>query len=699
MNIALPERGLARHAAAVLVSTAAVALVTAAVYALEQVAPVLSLGVLYLFAVLPIAVFCRARVRGRRSRSASMLAFNWFFLPPRTRSRSPTGRTGSRSPSTSSIAVVVSELAARARRRAAEAEQRAREEALLAEVAGRAARERATIAGRARRHRERVAARARRRARRIELDSAPAARARTSRRSSSGGRPQRRDACSSSGARPTRRPPQRFLPALASLLAVAVDRERLGARRVEAETLRRSDAVKTAILRAVSHDLRSPLTAIRVGDRERSRTGRSSSTRRTAPRSSTTIEARRGASTGSSRTCSTSRASRPAPPSRSASSGRSTSSSARRSTSSAGADRVASRSRCRTTASVEVDGAQIERVLVEPARERARFSPPERRSSSRRRAATTARRRARRRPRPRAHRPGSWSGSSSRSSRRRRPAAAAPGSASRSREGSPRRTAAGSGPSRGRAGRGVRLSLPCVAVAVGGRVSGARVLVVDDEPQILRALETTLRGAGYDVETAATGEDALTLAGVAAARRGHPRPRPARARAASRSAASCASGRDAPVLILSAVGEEREKVAALDAGADDYVTKPFGDRGAARAAARGAAARRPRAASPSIEVGELEIDLEKRAVPSRRRAHPADAARVRAPPALRDERGQAAHPPHDPARGLGPRVPDRVALPPRLRLAASPQDRARPDAAPLPPHRAGRRLPLRRRKS
>jgi two-component system, OmpR family, sensor histidine kinase KdpD len=56
----------------------------------------------------------------------------------------------------------------------------------------------------------------------------------------------------------------RLVPALASLLAVTADRERLDRRAVEAETLRRSDVVKTAILRAVSHDLRSPLTAIRA---------------------------------------------------------------------------------------------------------------------------------------------------------------------------------------------------------------------------------------------------------------------------------------------------------------------------------------------------------------------------------------------------------------------------------------------------
>ena len=52
------------------------------------------------------------------------------------------------------------------------------------------------------------------------------------------------------------------MPALASLLAVAVDRERLANEAFDAEALRRSDTVKTAVLRAVSHDLRSPLSAI-----------------------------------------------------------------------------------------------------------------------------------------------------------------------------------------------------------------------------------------------------------------------------------------------------------------------------------------------------------------------------------------------------------------------------------------------------
>ena len=57
---------------------------------------------------------------------------------------------------------------------------------------------------------------------------------------------------------------RRFLPALASLVAVAIDRERLAREAVEAEALRRSDTIKTAVLQAVSHDLRSPLTAIKV---------------------------------------------------------------------------------------------------------------------------------------------------------------------------------------------------------------------------------------------------------------------------------------------------------------------------------------------------------------------------------------------------------------------------------------------------
>jgi two-component system KDP operon response regulator KdpE len=142
-------------------------------------------------------------------------------------------------------------------------------------------------------------------------------------------------------------------------------------------------------------------------------------------------------------------------------------------------------------------------------------------------------------------------------------------------------------------------------------VSGARILVVDDEPQILSALKTTLRGAGYDVETAATGEDALIQASV----------RPPEGvildlvlpgKSGVEVCRELRKWSDAPVLVLSVIGDEQEKVAALDAGADDYVTKPFGmDELLARLRAL---LRRTAPAESRLEVGDLEIDLEKRAV-------------------------------------------------------------------------------------
>jgi two-component system KDP operon response regulator KdpE len=142
-------------------------------------------------------------------------------------------------------------------------------------------------------------------------------------------------------------------------------------------------------------------------------------------------------------------------------------------------------------------------------------------------------------------------------------------------------------------------------------VSGARILVVDDEPQILSALETTLRGAGYEVETAATGEDALIQASV----------RPPDGvildlvlpgKSGVEVCRELREWSDAPVLVLSVIGEEQEKVAALDAGADDYVTKPFGmDELLARLRA---VLRRVAPAESLLTVGDIEIDLEKEAV-------------------------------------------------------------------------------------
>lgn len=144
-------------------------------------------------------------------------------------------------------------------------------------------------------------------------------------------------------------------------------------------------------------------------------------------------------------------------------------------------------------------------------------------------------------------------------------------------------------------------------------VNATRVLVVDDEPQIVRGLTIVLRDAGYAVEAASTKAGALAAVST----------RPPEAvvldlvlpdgdgvsvvkeiRRWSR----------LPILVLSAVGDEREKVRALDAGADDYVTKPFGTE--ELLARLRAALRRSQDAGHAerVEVGGLTIDLEDRTV-------------------------------------------------------------------------------------
>jgi two-component system, OmpR family, KDP operon response regulator KdpE len=140
----------------------------------------------------------------------------------------------------------------------------------------------------------------------------------------------------------------------------------------------------------------------------------------------------------------------------------------------------------------------------------------------------------------------------------------------------------------------------------------ARVLVVVDEPQFLRALVTNLRGAGYEVDTAVTAAEALTTAGL------HPPDAfildlllPD-----GTGVEVCRELRtwtDAPIVLVSAVGEEEEKIAALDAGADDYVTKPFAI-GELLARLRAALRRAGSPAEPVLNVGPITVDLEKHAV-------------------------------------------------------------------------------------
>jgi two-component system KDP operon response regulator KdpE len=138
-----------------------------------------------------------------------------------------------------------------------------------------------------------------------------------------------------------------------------------------------------------------------------------------------------------------------------------------------------------------------------------------------------------------------------------------------------------------------------------------RILVVDDEPQITRVLRTTLSSHGYDIRVANDGESALDLMkdwpadlvitdlsmpsmdGLELTRR---------VRTKSR----------VPIIVLSVKGEERTKVQALDAGADDYVTKPFGIN-ELLARVRAALRRVPveeKQTGGMIEAGDFAIDLD-----------------------------------------------------------------------------------------
>jgi two-component system KDP operon response regulator KdpE len=139
-----------------------------------------------------------------------------------------------------------------------------------------------------------------------------------------------------------------------------------------------------------------------------------------------------------------------------------------------------------------------------------------------------------------------------------------------------------------------------------------RILVVDDEPQFLRALATNLRGAGYDVETATTATEALAAAGL----------RPPDAivldlllpdGTGTEVCRELRTWSTAPIVVVSAVGDEPEKIAALDAGADDYVTKPFAI-GELLARLRAALRRAGPPGEPVVEAGPIRIDLNEESV-------------------------------------------------------------------------------------
>ena len=203
------------------------------------------------------------------------------------------------------------------------------------------------------------------------------------------------------------------------------------------------------------------------------------------------------------------------------------------------------------------------------------------------------------------------------------------------------------------------------------------MLVVDDEPPILRALGTNLRARGYQVDLAPTGEEALQLAA-----RHRPDAVILDLGLPGISGIEVIEGlrgwTAVPIIILSARGGEHDKVAALDAGADDYVTKPFGmDELLARLRA---ALRRiaPAPESALVETADFTVDLAAKRVTRARRRGPADAHRVGAGRGAGPQRRQARVPAPAAAGRVGPAVRRGDQLPAGPHGPHPPQARARP---------------------
>ena len=200
----------------------------------------------------------------------------------------------------------------------------------------------------------------------------------------------------------------------------------------------------------------------------------------------------------------------------------------------------------------------------------------------------------------------------------------------------------------------------------------SRVLIVDDDPQLLRALRINLVARHHDVQVATTGADALQLAAIplpdlVLLDLGLP----------DLDGADVIHGlrgwTDVPIIVLSGRSGGPDKVAALDAGADDYVTKPFGVE--ELLARMRAVARRGSGAEggdPVVRFGDLSIDLVNRTVTGPTGAGPSGAGAVSA--------------------GRG--IPQSAGKPAPLCLPTATQTRARPRSSATPGDRARHGLPL-----
>jgi two-component system, OmpR family, sensor histidine kinase KdpD len=243
------------------VSIALLVAVTALIYPLREVMPAVSAGVLYLLVVLVISIGWGLRL-GLLTSLLGATAFNFFHIDPTARFMIAQAENWVALGAFFVTSVIASSVAEVARTRAADAELRRREAELATEMA------RLLLAGRRASHA--LSQTAIRLAEALELSFA-----RITLDTSSPGSGetdislQRGDQIigtliipADTDARTLGRVRDRIVPSLETLLGAALERERLQAEAVEADALRRSDEIKTALLRAVSHDLRTPLTAI-----------------------------------------------------------------------------------------------------------------------------------------------------------------------------------------------------------------------------------------------------------------------------------------------------------------------------------------------------------------------------------------------------------------------------------------------------
>ncbi len=240
----------------ILVAALSVAVTTALVYPLSEIAPVVALGVVYLVAVLLVSSIWGGWL-GVATAVASALAFNFFHIPPTGRFTISEGENWVALAVFFVAALVASTLAERARARTREAQERRQEADLSAEMA------RLLLRGSS--LDDALPAVSQRLARALELPSADI-------ELSAVEGDERRVALPlgvgtlliPAGVAPhvLERLQERIVPALEAILGAAIERDTLQREVVETSALRRSDVLKTALLRSVSHDLRSPLTAI-----------------------------------------------------------------------------------------------------------------------------------------------------------------------------------------------------------------------------------------------------------------------------------------------------------------------------------------------------------------------------------------------------------------------------------------------------